>query len=146
MKDIFEQYQLEDWDSETTRIHDNVYKKDKHFEGFLKRQNLAEWWKSEFNRLKGCCAYCETPIHLIRELIAKDLIGKRKVRNGYRGPSLELEKKDPRLGYSPQNCTLICYYCNNDKSNVYKYEEYIKFHAPAKKQHFLFLWEKLKST
>ncbi|WP_143275302.1 hypothetical protein [Bradyrhizobium canariense] len=61
------------------------------------------------------------------------------------GARHELERKNPDAGYSPENCTLICYYCNNDKSYVYSEDEYRQFFAPARARHFDYLANNLPS-
>ena len=45
-----------------------------------------------------------------------------------RGVWLEIDRKKPKESYSEDNCVLACYFCNNDKSDVFESaEEYIKF-------------------
>ena len=36
-----------------------------------------------------------------------------------------MERKDARGQYSPENCVLACYPCNNAKSDVFSYEEFL---------------------
>lgn len=135
-----------DQQTEMNRVRKAVYKSKKHSLGFISSNSLAEWWISQLKAQEGCCSYCNTPIELIRKLITNKLLSGRKVKGeGIRGPYLELERMVPEAGYSPTNCVLICYYCNNDKSNVYSYEEYKEFLAPAKKKHFMYLYQKLES-
>jgi len=125
-----------------------LYSRTKHgtLGGFSSSTELVDWWIKKFEEQDGCCAYCETSIGLINELINAGLLRTRKVNsNGKRGPCLELERKNPNAGYSPENCTLICYYCNNDKSYVYSEDEYRKFFAPARARHFEYLAQNLPS-
>ncbi len=132
-------------DRESLRVKKNVYKKDKHSAGFKNSHELSEWWKKTITLQKGCCSYCETPIRLIEKCIAEKLVSGRKTRGeGIRGPYMEIEKINHMLGYNPENCVLICYYCNNDKSNVFTKDDYVEFHAPAKKAFFKHLQNKLK--
>jgi 5-methylcytosine-specific restriction endonuclease McrA len=135
-----------DQENEMKRVRKAVYKSKKHSVGFFSSKSLAEWWINQLKTQDGCCFYCNTPIELIRTLITNKLLSGRKVKGeGIRGLYLELEKMKPKAGYNPTNCVLICYYCNNDKSNVYSYEEYKEFLAPAKKKHFMYLSKKLDS-
>lgn len=129
---------------EMKRVRKSVYKRDKHLIGFQSSDNLANWWMERLKAQRGCCDYCQTPISLIKELIAANLLSGRSVKGvGLRGPCLELERMDSKGGYTPSNCVLICYYCNNDKSNVYSRKEYIEYLAPSKHKHFVALSTKL---
>ncbi|TFW57953.1 hypothetical protein CT676_27550 [Bradyrhizobium sp. MOS001] len=123
-----------------------LYSRTKHgtLGGFSSSTELVDWWIRKFDEQDGRCAYCETSIDRINRLINADLLRTRKVkRNGKRGPCLELERKNPNLDYSPENCALICYYCNNDKSYVYSEAEYRQFFAPARARHFEYLAQKI---
>ena len=114
--------------------------------GFSNAAELVDWWMNKLNEQNGCCAYCEISIGLISELIDAGLLKARKVNtDGKRGPCLELERKNADRGYSPENCALICYYCNNDKSYVYSEDEYRQFFAPARTRHFQHLAQILQS-
>lgn len=108
---------------------------------------------NQFNAQKGCCAYCETSIELIRRIIEAARNDKtvfyrfRGTRGGgIRGESLEVERRDPDAGYNPANCSLACYFCNNDKSNVYTESDYQTFFGPARKRHFQHLADRLGLT
>ncbi|MBI3582623.1 MAG: hypothetical protein HY096_01565 [Nitrospinae bacterium] len=46
-------------------------------------------------------------------------------RKGKRGKSLEVDRKESAKGYVPNNCVLVCYPCNNAKSDVFTAEEFI---------------------
>jgi hypothetical protein len=130
--------------TEMKRVRKSVYKSDKHRLGFQNSANLSDWWVNQMKTQQACCDYCKTPIKLIRILIENNLLAGRPVKRlGVRGPNLELERMDHKIGYTPLNCVLICYYCNNDKSNVYSRAEYMEFLAPAKHQHFMALAKQL---
>jgi hypothetical protein len=106
-------------------------------EGFLNCGEFATWWLERFVEQDGCCAYCKTSIFQIRWLIDQGAIRTRKVGgNGYRGYNLELDRKNPDRGYSRQNCVLICYYCNNDKSYIYPADQYEQLFGAARRLHF----------
>jgi hypothetical protein len=66
------------------------------------------------------------------------------VFGGIRGPSLEVDKKDPHEGYTEGNCVLVCYFCNNDKSYIYPAEDYRRIFGGARRRHFEYVAGELK--
>jgi 5-methylcytosine-specific restriction endonuclease McrA len=48
-------------------------------------------------------------------------------RGQSRGFWLEIDRVNPKENYSVQNCVLSCYFCNNDKSDVFDGENYKDF-------------------
>ncbi|MGY3076551.1 hypothetical protein ACVWZZ_002922 [Bradyrhizobium sp. LM6.10] len=100
------------------------------------------WWNNALLQQRDSCAYCETPIRIIRELIIRRLIAGRngKVPDA-RGPNFEIDRKDGKGAYSADNCVLACLYCNNDKSNIYDHVIYKEFFGPARSRHFRYLAE-----
>lgn len=44
-----------------------------------------------------------------------------------RGYWLEIDRKNPKALYSSDNCVLSCYFCNNDKSDVFDDAEHKAF-------------------
>jgi hypothetical protein len=125
-----------------------LYSASKHgsVSGFSTSAAFADWWIETFRKQNGCCTYCETSFDDLRKLIDASLIKTRKVRGkGSRGRSPELERRDPELRYSPENCSLACYYCNNDKSYTYPEDQYRSYFGPARKRHFEYLKTQLKS-
>ncbi len=66
------------------------------------------------------CQYCGISVpEIIRVL---DTINTRRIIT--RGRTLEIEKKNPLLGYTKTNILLVCYWCNNAKSDEYTVEEF----------------------
>lgn len=47
-------------------------------------------------------------------------------RGGRRGKRLEVDRMISDQSYSPDNCVLACYPCNNAKSDVFSYEEFLE--------------------
>lgn len=45
-------------------------------------------------------------------------------RGQSRGVWLEVDRLIPKGNYSPENCVLACYFCNNDKSDVFHGNDY----------------------
>lgn len=105
---------------------------------------FVNWWQETALKQEHRCYYCETPIKLIACLIEAGKIDVRGgKKGGKRGKNFEIERKDPSGLYDPSNCALVCMYCNNDKSNIYSHDDYKKFFAPARKNHFNWLWSQL---
>jgi len=48
-------------------------------------------------------------------------------QNGKRGRFLEIDRKNPKGSYSEGNCVLCCYFCNNDKSDIFSESQYKSF-------------------
>ena len=113
--------------------------------GFNQKSDFVNWYMTKL-RNEGCkCHYCETSILEIRNLLKQGLINGRKVGRGgrgFRGPNLELDRKDPFGIYSDENCVLSCYYCNNDKSNTFDYKTYKNIVGPYKK----LVWNRLRKS
>ena len=114
---------------------------------FQSEQELAEWWTKQFISQDGKCCYCKTPIADIQKLIKAKLLRVRYVgRNGTgeRGPQFEVERMDTVENfYSPLNCKLACYYCNNDKSYIFPSDDFEKYMGKAKGEYFKYLMSKL---
>jgi len=84
------------------------------------------WYENRFNKQKGLCEYCNLPGK------TKAYYGKT-FREGRRGVNLEVDKKDNSQQYSPENCVLACYPCNNAKSDVFSYEEFLEIGETIRK-------------
>lgn len=126
--------------------------KSAHRDGFKSPDDFALWCVNKLREQDGKCAYCETSITLIQKIVEKSRATPepvifhqlRRVRGeGFRGSTLEIEKRNPNLGYNPDNCALICYFCNNDKSSLYTEKDYREFFGPNRKRHFITLADRL---
>ena len=82
-------------------------------------QSFYTWYENRVNEQKGCCEYC----YLSGD--TKKYYQKR-FRKGRRGFNLEVDRKNAKEQYSPGNCVLACYPCNNAKSDVFSYEEFLE--------------------
>lgn len=88
---------------------------DYNLEKYWTREDFISWYEDE---LKVCC-YCGCTVDELQ--LFYDLNNsKRKIT---RGKSLEIERKKDEP-YSPDNCKLSCYWCNNAKSDVFTFEEF----------------------
>lgn len=110
----------------------NFYKRNVNgLNGFEDFNDFLEWYNSTE---KKCC-YCGISENIVQEIVTKGLLtSKRFPQNGKtgrgkaRGMWLEVDKFNPKGLYSRNNCVLACYFCNNDKSDVFGGQEYLDFH------------------
>ena len=87
--------------------------------GFGTFKNFYDWFKEK----EGKCHYCGIEEHKVASLF-KNCILKSKRPRGYH---LEIDKKDPDGKYDAENCVLSCYFCNNDKSDIFDDKQYLEF-------------------
>ena len=80
------------------------------------------------------CSYCNISEEDVRYIVMNGILkSKRFPENGVlkqgkaRGYYLEVDRKDAALKYSSENCVLACYFCNNDKSDVFDFKSYTLF-------------------
>lgn len=144
--------QLTAENAEIERINFRRRFKEKHKAGFSGANEFAAWCIERLQEQNGCCDYCKTSMQLIRRIIGAVRSNDdrtifhtfRGVRGGgIRGLNFEVDQRNPELGYGPDNCTLVCYFCNNDKSYVYAEGEYREFFGPARHAHFLSVAKRL---
>lgn len=98
-------------------------------------------WYVEQERMQDCrCYYCKSEEHKIRGLVLSGFFGKSKQMKN-RGRHLEIERKNSEVNdYSPDNCVLACYFCNNDKSDVISEEDYFQYFVardPSNRKRFI---------
>lgn len=84
------------------------------------RNSFYSWYENRVGEQKGLCEYC----HLQGD--TTKYYRPEGFRKGRRGFNLEVDRKDATGQYSPENCVLACYPCNNAKSDVFSYEEFLK--------------------
>lgn len=80
---------------------------------------FREWYQEKYNQQQGRCIYCNLPGDTI------DHYG-HYFRGGRRGKRLEVDRMISDQPYSPENCVLACYPCNNAKSDVFSYKEFLE--------------------
>lgn len=84
------------------------------------------------------CHYCHTTEDQIGNLIEKGKIFKKHITRGW---SLEIDRKEPNLEYTKDNCVMCCYWCNNAKTDEFSHEEFVEIGKAIEK-----VWhERLKS-
>lgn len=82
-------------------------------------QAFRTWYDAQSKKQNGSCHYCQLPGDTRR------CYG-RWFRKRRRGKNLEVDRIDNSKPYSPDNCVLACYPCNNAKSDVFSYEEFME--------------------
>jgi len=87
-------------------------------EGFGSFKIFFEWWVGKGNK----CHYCGVSNQKCHDYFSKHpeftRFGDDEIGWAKRGMSLEIDRIDASKGYSPENCELACYPCNNAKSNI----------------------------
>jgi hypothetical protein len=102
----------------------------KEFGGFEK---FCLWYMTQEKK----CEYCgisEKQLVDLRDIKRGGnltLNNAEKRKYGY----LEIEKRDPKKGYSKDNVVLACPFCNNAKSNLISEKDWIKYFAPVMKEY-----------
>jgi hypothetical protein len=113
--------QLKKWFDSKTREGLNDFKDYEEFE---------KWYFKQEKR----CVYCGLTEHQSQEIVMKGILKSNRfpkdgiIKQGRaRGVWLEIDRDKPKEKYSIKNCKLSCYFCNNDKSDIFDSESYIKF-------------------
>ncbi len=66
------------------------------------------------------CHYCGITVDAIENMAAGRFLRKKSLR----GWSLEIDRLDSNYEYSPENCRMCCYWCNNAKTDEFTPEEF----------------------
>ncbi len=98
--------------------------------GFIDLDDFLNW----YNNQNLSCFYCGLTEAESQEISMRGILrSSRFPQNGTigqgksRGVWLEVDRINPIGSYSRENCVLCCYYCNNDKSDVFSGEMYSQF-------------------
>jgi len=97
--------------------------------GFGDFETFYNWYIEQAQE----CHYCHITVDTICYLYDNNIIHERLNR----GRSLEIDKLDPTGEYCPENCVLACYFCNNDKSQIFTAEQYQLFANPTARREYL---------
>lgn len=121
---------------ELNRLTNLYYSFKQRGERQFSKKEFLKWYTEN---LELGCYYCgleiETQIRLIESgKLNSNRFFTNKYENksgvekyGTRGKSFEVDRKKPKGPYSVGNCVLCCYFCNNDKSDVFTASEYCNF-------------------
>jgi len=113
------------------KVYNNNKKKKNEFK-FGDFKQFYEWYVNQESIQNGSCYYCGSDEFKIRHLVEKKIFGDSKQMIN-RGRHLEIERKNSKNNdYSPLNCVLACYFCNNDKSDVITEDDYFKYFVNEK--------------
>ncbi|WP_161889565.1 hypothetical protein [Pontibacter russatus] len=100
--------------------------------GFLDFQEFKSWYDSR----EKACHYCGLKEEECQKIVMTGLLkSNRFPQNGVlgrgrsRGMWLEVDRLLPKENYSLANCVLCCYFCNNDKSDIFHGIDYKEFQA-----------------
>jgi len=144
--------QLSEWWETGNKIREEIKKANqlfnsrkgsKEFIGFEKigKRGFYEWFVNQ----PKICTYCGIEEHKLQKLFDKEN-GILKTKRG-RGRSLELERKDSKSNeYTPDNCALACYLCNNHKSDLIGAEDHLTYFAPAIKKYLDYKFEEFSKN
>jgi hypothetical protein len=99
--------------------------------GFIDFEDFKDWYEKKEKK----CFYCGLTEEESQRIVHDGLLrSKRFPFNGEfsqgvnRAYWLEIDRKNPNDNiYSREKCELSCYFCNNDKSDVFTAEEYKNF-------------------
>ena len=106
----------------------NGRKDNPHFDEFAKmgKRKFFEWFEDHGQS----CDYCGIAAVKLKALFDYEtgILGTKRGR----GRVLELERRDAKGNrYNPENCVLICYLCNNHKSDLISEADHREYFAPA---------------
>ncbi len=111
---------------------------DERKRGFKDFKLFYNWYIRQ-NRV---CYYCGIEEKKVEWLFKNVDSFKNSKRGKQRGHHLEIDRVDPENGYNDSNCVLSCYFCNNDKSDIFTGEEYKKHIEKGRKQHLEDIFDK----
>lgn len=98
--------------------------------GFNNFEDFLDWYHGQ----EFICHYCGLTEEEMQEISMTGILtSKRFPQNGIVGQGtsravwLEVDRIAPNGLYSRNNCVLCCYFCNNDKSDVFSGDIYANF-------------------
>jgi hypothetical protein len=105
-------------------------RKRKNLNGFTDFEDFYNWFVSQNKK----CYYCGIKENEVQQIVVQGLLTSNRfplngkiIQGRSRGMWLEVDRIHPKEKYSRDNAVLCCYFCNNDKSDVFHGLEYKKF-------------------
>jgi hypothetical protein len=102
----------------------------KDLNAFTSFEDFLEWYHNE----EKVCHYCGLSETQSQVIVVTGLLTSNRFpqkgntgRGQARGMWLEVDRIKPKEPYSENNCVLACYFCNNDKSDVFNGVDYKLF-------------------
>ncbi len=102
----------------------------KNENAFIDYNDFKAWYDDQIK----VCNYCGLTEEESQEIVVTKLLtSNRFPQNGVpgrgtsRGMFLEVDRVEPKGNYSRNNCVMCCYFCNNDKSDVFHGNHYKEF-------------------
>jgi hypothetical protein len=105
----------------------SLYHNKKELEGFSFQNfnSFYKWYRTQYQIQEAKCYYCKTDEKVIAILFEKKFQNRKRTT---RGRHLEIERRDSTDNlYNEENCVLACYFCNNDKSDIFEEREYLEY-------------------
>ena len=105
-----------------TLYHNKKNLEDFKFQNF---NSFYKWYIKQYEIQNGKCYYCKTDEKIISTLFEKKFHNRKRTT---RGKHLEIERRNSTDNlYNAENCVLACYFCNNDKSDIFDESEYLEY-------------------
>lgn len=99
----------------------------------IQRMSFSEFHSWYINNAHAC-HYCGLTVHDSQKIVRMGLLkSNRFPQNGIlgrgtsRGMWMEIDRYNPKGNYEIQNIVPACYFCNNDKSDVFNGDQYKQF-------------------
>jgi hypothetical protein len=108
--------------------------KNKLFEVQFSFEEFEIWYRNQ----PKVCHYCGLTEIEQFDLIHSGILTSNRFftkKNGKRGMYLEIDRKSPKGNYSIENSVFCCYFCNNDKSDIFSESQYKSFNDTEGKNH-----------
>lgn len=109
---------------------DFLRRKQKELSSFMDFDEFLAWYKKQ----EKSCYYCGLKEEESQKIVMTEILKSNRFpqkgelgRGQSRGMWLEVDRLSPKENYSFSNCVLCCYFCNNDKSDVFHGDDYKDF-------------------
>lgn len=109
---------------------DFIRRKQKGLSDYVDFEEFKNWYFSKEKK----CYFCGLMEEECQKIVVTGILKSNRFpqnsilgRGQSRGMWLEIDRLKPKDKYSLDNCVLCCYFCNNDKSDVFHGEDYRLF-------------------